>query len=303
MNEPPMGGQQRCGLIAIVGRANVGKSTLLNAILGQKLSITSRKPQTTRYRLLGVHTLADTQLVFVDTPGWQRKPRNQLNRLMNRQVRQALGDVDLAVMLCDARGWQADDELVAAMLEESGVPSVLALNKHDLVGDKRRLLPVIDSIAKAHPAFAEFFPLCARSGKGVDELLAYLAAQMPEREHLFAADQLTDRSERFLCGEIIREKTMRYLGDELPYRTSVILDEFVDEDQLTRITATVWVDRDSQKSIVIGKSGALMKKIASDARRDIEELLGRKVFLTCWVKTKRGWADSAEALHSIGLDE
>ncbi|MEQ8663017.1 MAG: GTPase Era [Gammaproteobacteria bacterium] len=298
-----MDAPQRCGLVAIVGRANVGKSSLLNAVLGQKLSITSRKPQTTRYRILGVHTADAVQLVFVDTPGWQRKPRNQMNRLMNRQVRQALGDVDHAVMLCDARGWQADDELVAAMLEEAGVPSVLVLNKHDLVRDKGRLLPVIDGISRSHPVFREFFPVCARTGQGVDALLAWLSAQMPPRDHLFPPDQLTDRSERFLSGEIIREKTMRYLGDELPYRTSVIVDEFVDEEQLTRITATVWVDRDSQKSIVIGKSGALMKKIASDARRDIESLLGRKVFLTCWVKTKRGWADSAEALHSIGLDD
>ncbi|MEQ8230249.1 MAG: GTPase Era [Gammaproteobacteria bacterium] len=294
---------ERCGLVAIVGRANVGKSTLLNAILGQKLSITSRKPQTTRYRILGVHTAGETQLVFVDTPGWQRAPRNQMNRLMNRQVRQALGDVDLAVMLCDARGWQADDELVATMLTEAAVPSALVLNKHDLVRDKRRLLPVIDDIARSHPVFREYFPLCARSGQGVDALLAWLGTQLPAREHMFPPDQLTDRSERFLSAEIIREKTMRYLGDELPYRTSVIIEEFVDEDRLTRITATVWVDRDSQKSIVIGKSGALMKKIASDARRDLETLLGRKVFLTCWVKTKRGWADSAEALHSIGLDD
>lgn len=294
---------RRCGLVAIVGRANVGKSTLLNTVLGQKLSITSRKPQTTRYRILGVHTADEDQLVFVDTPGWQRSPRNQLNRMMNRQVHQALAEVDVAVMLCDARGWHADDELVSAMLREAQLPAVLALNKHDLLASKQSLLPRIAELADTQRHFSEFFPICARTGDGVPAVLECLVGHSPEREHLFNADQLTDRSERFLAGEIVREKTMRYLGDELPYRTGVVLDEFKDEDQLTRIVATVWVDRDSQKAIVIGKSGALMKKIASDARRDIEHLLGRKVFLTVWVKTKRGWADSPEALRSIGLTD
>lgn len=293
----------RCGLVAIVGRPNVGKSTLLNAILGQKISITSRKPQTTRYQILGVHTVGNTQLVFVDTPGWQRHPRSQLNRLMNRQVNQALSDVDYVVMLCDARGWQPDDDLVVEMVEQAAKPAVLLLNKHDMLRTKDQLLPLLASLSAAHPAFEAFLPSSASSNDGVDALLDHLLARMPEREHLFPADQLTDRSERFLSAEIIREKTMRYLGDELPYRTTVLIDEFKDEDKLTRITATVWVERDSQKSIVIGKAGALMKKIASDARRDLEQLLGRKVFLTVWVKTKRGWTESVEALHQIGFSD
>lgn len=294
---------ERCGLVAIVGRANVGKSTLLNAILGQKLSITSRKPQTTRYQLLGVHTVAATQFVFVDTPGWQRSPRNQLNRLMNRQVNQAMRDVDCIVMLCDARGWTADDDLVSRMVEQSGLPALLVLNKHDMLKHKDQLLPTIERLAASESHFLEFLPLCARTGNGVERLLDALARHMPERPHMFPPDQLTDRSERFLAGEIVREKTMRYLGDELPYRTSVVIDDFTDEDRLTRIIATVWVERDSQKPIVIGKSGELMKRIASDARRDLEQMLGRKVFLTVWVKTKRGWTDNAEALQAIGLGE
>ncbi len=293
----------RCGLVAIVGRANVGKSTLLNQILRQKISITSRKPQTTRYQILGLHTEADTQLVFVDTPGWQRHPKNQLNRLMNRQVRQALGDVDCVVMLSDARGWQGDDKLVVELIEQAGVPALLALNKRDLVKDKQALLPLLAELSAAHTVFEEFYPICARTGAGVAELVAELSRRMPEREHLFPADQVTDRSERFLCGEIIREKTMRYLGDELPYRTTVVIDEMLEEEGLTRIFATVWVDRDSQKSIVIGKQGALMKRMATDARIELESLLQRKVFLKVWVKTKRGWADSAEALQIIGLSD
>jgi len=293
----------KCGLVGIVGRPNVGKSTLLNQILQQKISITSRKPQTTRYQILGLHTVANTQLVFVDTPGWQRHPKNKMNRLMNRQVRQALGDVDCVLMLSDARGWHGDDDLVIKLVEEADVPALLALNKRDMLKDKQGLLPLIAKLSAEHPTIEEFYPICARTGAGTDILIEELQRRMPEREHLFPADQVTDRSERFLCGEIIREKTMRYLGDELPYRTSVIIDEMVDEETLTRIFATVWVDRDSQKSIVIGKDGALMKRMASDARVEMEELLRRKVFLKVWVKTKRGWADNNEALQVIGLSD
>lgn len=291
----------RCGLVAILGRPNVGKSTLLNQILQQKISITSRKPQTTRYQILGLHTEGDDQLVFVDTPGWQRQPKNQLNRMMNRQVRHALADVDGILMLCDARGWHDDDKLVVKLIEEAATPALLALNKRDLVRDKKTLLPLIASLSEKFPAFEEFFPICARTGAGVDVLLQQLRQRMPAREHLFPADQVTDRTERFLSAEIIREKTMRYLGDELPYRTTVIIDEFKREGDLTRIYATVWVDRDSQKSIVIGKNGSLMKRMSTDARQEIEQLIDGKVFLKVWVKTKRGWADSTEALHSIGL--
>ncbi|MGB1883887.1 MAG: GTPase Era [Gammaproteobacteria bacterium] len=293
----------RCGSIAIVGRPNVGKSTFLNRVLNQKLSITSRKPQTTRYQILGLHTVGDTQLIFVDTPGWQRQPRNQLNRLMNKEVTHALTQVDCALMICDARHWDKEDALVAEMLSNYPVVSILALNKLDHLKKKSELLPRIQSISEKFPRFDEYFPMSAKRGDGVDEVVACLARHSPEGEFLFPEGQLTDRSERFLSAEIVREKTMRYLGDELPYQTSVVIDEFSDEDELTRILATVWVGRESHKGIVIGKNGQLMKRIASDARREIEQLLGRKVFLKVWVKTRHGWADSKEALQELGLSD
>ncbi len=293
---------ERCGLVAIVGRANVGKSTLLNCILGQKLSITSRKPQTTRYQILGVKTAQDTQLVFVDTPGWQRHPKNELNRQMNRQVRHALGDVDRAVLVADARYWHADDQVVYEMLTQAELPIVLALNKHDLLKSKADLLPLIAQLS-ADKQFAAIIPICARSGSGVEDLVKELSRAMPERAHLYPHDQITDRPERFFASEIIREKTLRFLGDELPYRTTVLIDEFKDEENLTSILATIWVERDSQKSIVIGKDGDLLKRISTEARQDLEQLLQRHVFLRVWVKTRRGWTDSPEAMQPLGLGD
>ncbi len=293
---------ERCGLVAIVGRANVGKSTLLNCLLGQKLSITSRKPQTTRYQILGVKTAQDTQLVFVDTPGWQRHPKNELNRQMNRQVRHALGDVDRAVLVADARYWHADDQVVYEMLTQAELPIVLALNKHDLLKSKADLLPLIAQLS-ADKQFAAIIPICARSGSGVEDLVKELSRAMPERAHLYPHDQITDRPERFFASEIIREKTLRFLGDELPYRTTVLIDEFKDEENLTSILATIWVERDSQKSIVIGKDGDLLKRISTEARQDLEQLLQRHVFLRVWVKTRRGWTDSPEAMQPLGLGD
>ena len=293
---------ESCGLVAIVGRANVGKSTLLNCILGQKLSITSRKPQTTRYQILGVKTVEHTQLVFVDTPGWQRHPKNELNRQMNRQVRHALGDVDHAVLVADARYWHADDQVVYEMLTQAELPIVLALNKHDLLKSKTDLLPLIAQLS-AERHFAAIIPLCARSGSGVHDLVKELGAAMPTRAHLYPHDQITDRPERFFASEIIREKTLRFLGDELPYRTSVLIDEFKDEEDITHILATIWVERDSQKSIVIGKDGELLKRISTEARQDLEQLLQRRVYLRVWVKTRRGWTDSPEAMQPLGLGD
>lgn len=293
---------ERCGLVAIVGRANVGKSTLLNCILGQKLSITSRKPQTTRYQILGVKTVLHTQLVFVDTPGWQRHPKNELNRQMNRQVRHALGDVDHTVLVADARYWHADDQVVYEMLTQAELPIVLALNKHDLLKSKADLLPLIAQLS-ADKHFAAIIPICARSGSGVDDLVKELGAAMPARAHLYPHDQITDRPERFFASEIIREKTLRFLGDELPYRTSVLIDEFKDEEDVTHILATIWVERDSQKSIVIGKDGELLKRISTEARQDLEQLLQRRVYLRVWVKTRRGWTDSPEAMQPLGLGD
>jgi GTP-binding protein Era len=293
--------EARCGLVAIVGKPNVGKSTMLNQILKQKISITSRKPQTTRYQIIGVHTEGDSQIIFVDTPGWQISPKNRLNRLMNREVKHALSDVDLILMVCDARRWTLGDEKIATLVNESNVPVILGLNKIDLLKDKSSLLPTIGKITQNYPNFSEFIPVCARTRLGVQALLEFLTSSLPERSFIFRKDQVTDRPERFLCGEIIREKTMNYLGDELPYSTTVIIDDFEELKTITNIVATIWVGRDSQKPIVIGRNGALLKRIVSDARRDIEELLQRKVFMEVWVKTKRGWLDSTEAMRTIGL--
>ncbi len=293
--------ENKCGLIAIVGRPNVGKSTMLNQMLKQKISITSRKPQTTRYQIIGIHTEGDSQIVFVDTPGWQISPKNRLNRLMNREVKQALSDVDLVLMLCDSRQWTLGDEKIAALADESGVPAILALNKIDLLKNKKSLLPAIAKISENYTNFSEFIPVCAKTVSGVEALLEFIMFSLPERPFIFPKGQVTDRPERFLCGEIIREKTMNYLGDELPYTTTVVIDDFEELETITNIIATIWVGRDSQKPIVIGKNGSLLKRIASDARSDIEELLQRKVFMKVWVKTKRGWLDSTEAMKTIGL--
>jgi GTP-binding protein Era len=293
--------ENKCGLIAIVGRPNVGKSTMLNQILKQKISITSRKPQTTRYQIIGIHTEGDSQIVFVDTPGWQISPKNRLNRLMNREVKQALSDVDLVLMLCDSRQWTLGDEKIATLVHESGVPAILALNKIDLLKNKNSLLPAIAKISENYTNFSEFIPVCAKTVSGVEALLEFIMFSLPERPFIFPKGQVTDRPERFLCGEIIREKTMNYLGDELPYTTTVVIDDFEELETITNIIATIWVGRDSQKPIVIGKNGSLLKRIASDARSDIEELLQRKVFMKVWVKTKRGWLDSTEAMKTIGL--
>ena len=291
----------RCGAVAIVGRPNVGKSTFLNHVLNQKISITSRKPQTTRYQILGLHTQASVQLIFVDTPGWQRQPKNHLNRMMNREVSNALAQVDCALQICDARGWHKDDETVARMLTDIEVPGILALNKIDRVASKSELLPVIQKISGEHAEFREFLPICATRGDGINAVIDALNAMVPAGEFLFPEDQLTDRSERFLCAEIVREKTMRYLGDELPYQTTVVIEQFTDTKDLTEIYATVWVTRESHKAIVIGKDGQLMKRIGTDARREIETLLGRKIFLKIWVKTRRGWADNPDALRELGF--
>ncbi|MDC1127530.1 GTPase Era [Gammaproteobacteria bacterium] len=293
--------ENKCGLIAIVGRPNVGKSTMLNQILKQKISITSRKPQTTRYQIIGIHTEGDSQIIFVDTPGWQIAPKNRLNRLMNREVKQALSDVDLILMLCDSRQWTLGDEKIATLVNESGVSAILALNKIDLLQNKNSLLPTIAKISENYTNFSEFIPVCAQTVAGVEALLEFIMFSLPERPFIFPKGQVTDRPERFLCGEIIREKTMNYLGDELPYTTTVVIDDFEELETITNIIATIWVGRDSQKPIVIGKNGSLLKRIASDARSDIEELLQRKVFMKVWVKTKRGWLDSTEAMKTIGL--
>ena len=292
--------QQRSGNIAIVGRPNVGKSTLLNRILGQKISITSRKPQTTRYKVLGVRTEGATEMIFIDTPGWQRHPRRQLNRMMNRQVAQALMDIDAIVMVVDARSWTDDDVTIAKHIGQHDCPRILALNKHDKVHPKENLLLIIEEVRQLD-TFSDFVPVCARNGNNVGELIVCIQGILPVRPRVFPDDQITVQSERFMCSEFIREKLIRFLGDELPYAVSVVIDRFEDTPAVTHIDATIWVERNGQKAIVIGKQGQQLKLISSSARKDIEQLLQRPVYMQTWVKVKENWADDLGALQSLGL--
>ena len=290
-----------CGTIAIVGRPNVGKSTLLNRIVGQKISITSRKPQTTRYRILGVRTAGNTQMIFVDTPGWQSRPRGRLNRVLNREIDAALSGVDVVVMVADARAWKHDDERVLGLFESFLGPRLLVLNKHDLLGHKSRLLPLIADINQ-RGGFREVLPMNARRGDNIETLVKLIAELLPADEHRFPHDQITDRSERFLVSELIREQLIRGLGNELPYSVSVVIESFSDEVDKTEILARIWVEREGQKGIVIGAKGARLKAIATAARLDIEAMLGRRVFLEIQVKTKENWSDDASALRELDLE-
>ncbi len=294
--------EARCGNIAIVGRANVGKSTLLNRLIGQKISITSRKPQTTRRRILGVATLGPAQMIFVDTPGWQNRPGKHLNRMMNRQIEAALGDVDCIVMVAEARGWLADDDHVARLFERHGCSKFLVLNKHDRVVDKSQLLPLIAEVQSRY-TFDEILPTNARSGDNVARLLALIAGTMPPAAHRFPPDQITDLSERFLVAELIREKLIRGLGEELPYSVSVMISDYRERADVVEIDADIWVEREGQKGIVIGAKGERMKAMATAARKDIETLLQRRVYLQTWVKTRRGWSDDVAALNELQLGD
>ncbi|MBI4695964.1 MAG: GTPase Era [Gammaproteobacteria bacterium] len=280
----------RCGTVAIVGRPNVGKSTLLNRIVGQKISITSRKPQTTRHRLLGIHTAGPNQFLFIDTPGWQRQPKGHLNRFMNRQIDIALSDIDAVVMVCDARRWMDEDEEVAAALPHGELPCLLALNKHDRVHPKERLLALMAELDQRHH-FRHMIPTCALSGDNVDLLLETIAQYLPEARHRYGEDEVTDRPVRFLAAEMIREKLTRQLGDELPYAVHVTLDKFEEQDAITHIEATIWVEREGQKAIVIGNKGERLKLVSSEARIDLERLLDRKVYLRCWVRLQENWSE------------
>ncbi|HSH28926.1 MAG TPA: GTPase Era [Thiohalobacter sp.] len=292
----------RCGLVALVGRPNVGKSTLLNRILGQKISITSSKPQTTRHRILGIKTTPQAQVVYIDTPGLHRGGKRALNRALNRAAGDAIADVDLAVFLIEAGRWTEEDELVLRRLRQAGVAVLLAVNKIDRVEDRGQLLPELQSLAGRHD-FAEILPLSAARGENLERLEQCVIERLPAGPPYFPEEQVTDRSERFLAAELIREKLFRRLGQELPYGLTVQIEQFKDDDGLLRIHGLVWVERDSQKAIVIGKGGAMLKQIGREARLDMERLFGAKVFLQLWVKVKSGWADDERALRSLGIDE
>lgn len=291
-----------CGYIALVGRPNVGKSTLLNCILEQKISITSRKPQTTRHRILGIRTEGDYQFVYVDTPGiHQSQSKKAMNRLMNKTAISVLRDVDVAAFLVEGTHWEEEDEYVLSLIKQAKVPCILVINKVDKVSDKAQLLPWIDNISQKHE-FASIIPISAKTGLQVDELQSKLQEYLPEGPHLFPDDQLTDRPVKFLCAELLREKIFRFCGQELPYSVTVDIESFKEEDNLIRIHALILVEKENHKRMIIGDKGKKLKEMATDARKDMERLLEKKVFLQCWCKVKSGWADNERILKQLGYD-
>ena len=293
----------RCGYVAIVGRPNVGKSTLLNHILGQKLCITSRKPQTTRHTLLGIKTEDDLQMIFVDTPGIHTNQERAINRVMNRSAASVISDVDLVIFVVDRFEWSEADEYVAKYLGNNSTPVIVAVNKVDMVEDKATLLPHLQFLSGRVEA-ADLVPLSALRKTNLDELEAKIKTYIPEAEHIFPEDQITDRSERFLAADIVREKITRQLGAEVPYQVTVEIEEFRAEKKITHISALILVERDGQKKIIIGTNGERIKKIGEQARADLESLLDCKVMLRTWVKVRSGWSDDERALRSLGyMDE
>ena len=294
---------QRCGYVAIIGRPNVGKSTLLNHILGQKLCITSRKPQTTRHTLLGIVTEPNLQIIFVDTPGIHTNQERAINRVMNRSAASVISDVDAVIFVVDRTEWSEADEYVARYLSNNPVPLIVAVNKVDMIDDKETLLPHLQFLAEKLDAI-DLVPLSALRKTNLEPLLARVRTLMPENPALFAEDQITDRSERFLCSEIIREKITRQLGAELPYQVTVEIEDFRAEGKITHIHALILVERDGQKKIIIGNGGERIKAIGTKSREDIESLLNCKVMLKTWVKVRSGWSDDERALRSLGyMDE
>lgn len=290
-----------CGYIALVGRPNVGKSTLLNRIVQQKVSITSRKPQTTRHSILGIQTDNDYQYVYVDTPGIHQGSKKVMNRLMNKTSQSVLGDVDVVAFIVDGTHWEEEDDYVLRLIKQSHKPCILVVNKVDKIADKTQLLPWIEKISRLHD-FAAIIPLSAKTGIQVDNLEQQLKQFLPEGHHLFAEDQVTNRPVRFLCAELLREKIFRLCGQELPYSTTVDIEAYKDEGDLVRIHALILVDKDNHKRMIIGDKGKKLKDMATSARMDMEQLLGKKVFLQCWCKVKSGWADDERLLKQLGYD-
>jgi GTP-binding protein Era len=292
---------QRCGLVAIVGRPNVGKSTLLNALVGQKISITSNKAQTTRHRITGIRTLEQTQFVFVDTPGFQTRHTGALNRSLNRTVQGALGDVDVVIFVVEAGRFGLDDAKVLALMPPAK-PVILVANKLDAVHRRAELLPWLKGMQE-RADFAAYVPLSAKKPKDAERLLGIVAPYLPQQAWFYEEDALTDRNDRFLASELVREKLFRLTGDELPYSCTVVIDKFEEEASgMRRIAATIVVEREAHKGMVIGDGGERLKRIGSEARQELERLYGAKVFLELWVKVRSGWADSEEHLRSYGYE-
>ncbi len=288
----------RCGTVAVIGRPNVGKSTLMNRLVGQKISITSSRPQTTRYTIRGILSTDSVQVVFVDTPGFQTVHRSALNRSMNRGVSTALEGVDAVMLVVESGSYGERDQKVLALVD-GDTPVIVAINKTDLLERKEMLLPLMARLSSER-TFAGIVPVCASKGEGIDHLLAAISGLMPAAPAMFSADEITDRGERFLAAEFIREKLFRRLGDELPYGLAVEIERFEVEGELRRIAAAIIVERASHKAMVIGKGGAVLKTVGAEARRDMERLFGGKVFLETWVKVKSGWSDNERVLKSLG---
>ncbi|MDO9234790.1 MAG: GTPase Era [Aquabacterium sp.] len=294
---------QRCGLVAIVGRPNVGKSTLLNALVGQKVSITSAKAQTTRHRITGIRTAGASQFVFVDTPGFQTRYAAAMNRTLNKTVHSVLADVDVVLFVVEAGRFGLDDAKVLALMPsgEYAKPVFLIANKLDAVHRRAELAPWLKGMQDRH-AFAEFVPLSAKKEADVQRLLGIIEPYLPQQPWFYEEDALTDRSDKFLASEIIREKLFRLMGDELPYTSTVVIDKFEEEGNLRRIAASIVVERDAHKGMVIGANGERLKRIGSEARQELEKLMGATVFLELWVKVRSGWADDEEHLRSYGYE-
>lgn len=297
--EEPVG-PRRSGFVAIVGKPNVGKSTLLNALVGQKVSITSRKAQTTRHRITGLRTIGATQFVFVDTPGFQTRHGNALNRSLNKTVLGAVADVDVIVFVVEAGHFNLADAKVLSLLPSS-VPVILVANKLDMVHRRGELAPWLRSMQERH-AFAELVPMSAKNAKDIQRFYAIVEKYLPEQDWMYDADELTDRSERFMAAEMVREKLFRLTGDELPYTSTVVIDTFEEEGRLRRIAATIVVERDGHKAMVIGEKGEKIKRIGTEARQELEKLWDCKVFLELWVKVRSGWADDEARVRSFGYE-
>ncbi|TGG91102.1 GTPase Era [Natronospirillum operosum] len=291
--------EQKCGFVAIVGRPNVGKSTLMNHLLGQKLSITSRKPQTTRHSITGILSEGAHQVVFVDTPGIHKPVNKAINQYMNRSALSSLKDVDLVLFLVDRTHWTEEDELVLGHLQNARCPVGLVINKVDQVSDRAQLLPHIDTLNKRRD-FAEVFPISALRGLNLEPIREWLFRSIPAGPHHFPDDQITDRTLRFLAAESIREKLMRQLGEELPYAATVEIESWEQDEGVVHIHALILVERDGQKRIVIGSGGSRLKQIGTEARKDLERLLDERVMLNLWVRVKAGWSDDDRALRSLG---
>ncbi|OJT01108.1 GTPase Era [Marinobacter nauticus] len=298
----PENPDSRCGFVAIVGRPNVGKSTLLNHILGQKLSITSRKPQTTRHQVLGIKTDGPVQAIYVDTPGMHEDEPRALNRYMNKAAASALIDVDVVVFVVDQLAWTTADDMVLEKLSRLKCPVILAVNKVDKVENRDKLLPHLETLSKKRE-FAEIIPLSALKETNLQPLEDAVGRFLPQSVHFYPDDQITDRSERFMASEMVREKITRQLGAELPYSVAVEIEEFKHEGKTLHISALILVEREGQKKIIIGDKGERLRRIGQEARVDMARMFGSKVMLRLWVKVKRGWADSDRALKSLGMSD